>query len=137
MRSACSALTGARQDDPPANLHLSLSPDLYLVATSALIYRPIGQAAMMEEVRLNFRSFMDARPAGQPSFFFFGPCNTHRTWERGSGKARRVLVCGACGWRGGVVRTHPCSLLAASPRCKPQRDPGSDSGAPNGREAMK
>lgn len=35
----------------------------------------------------NFRDFIADRPAGEPFCFWFGPRNTHRSWERGSGKA--------------------------------------------------
>jgi arylsulfatase A-like enzyme len=39
------------------------------------------------ETRENFDAFLAARPAGQPFCYWWGPTNTHRTWERGSGKA--------------------------------------------------
>ena len=39
------------------------------------------------EVRDNFRGFLAARPEQQPFFYWWGPHNTHRTWERGSGRA--------------------------------------------------
>lgn len=43
--------------------------------------------ACFREARANMKEFLGARPAGKPFFYFFGPANTHRTWERGSGKA--------------------------------------------------
>jgi N-sulfoglucosamine sulfohydrolase len=46
------------------------------------------QAAKQEllgEVRDNFLSFLDARPEGKPFCYWWGPTNTHRTWEKGSG----------------------------------------------------
>ncbi|MDA1301898.1 MAG: sulfatase [Proteobacteria bacterium] len=42
---------------------------------------------MFDETRDNFRGFLDARPEGQPFCYWWGPTNTHRTWEQGSGKA--------------------------------------------------
>ncbi len=39
------------------------------------------------EVRDNFDAFLQARPAGAPFCYWWGPMNTHRRWERGSGKA--------------------------------------------------
>ena len=41
---------------------------------------------LFDEVRGNFDSFLAARPAGTPFCYWWGPTNTHRTWERGSGK---------------------------------------------------
>ena len=40
-----------------------------------------------DEVRKNFDSFLENREAGKPFAYWWGPTNTHRTWERGSGKA--------------------------------------------------
>jgi arylsulfatase A-like enzyme len=42
---------------------------------------------LFDEVRSNFDSFMEARPAGKPFCYWWGPTNTHRTWEPGSGQA--------------------------------------------------
>ena len=42
---------------------------------------------LLDESRDNFRSFLDARPDETPFCYWWGPTNTHRTWERGSGKA--------------------------------------------------
>ena len=42
---------------------------------------------LLDEVRQNFDSFLEARPEGKPFCYWWGPTNTHRTWERGSGKA--------------------------------------------------
>ena len=42
---------------------------------------------LLDEVRRNFDSFLEARPEGAPFCYWWGPTNTHRTWERGSGKA--------------------------------------------------
>ena len=39
------------------------------------------------EVRGNFDAFLEARPAGQPFCYWFGPTNVHRLWEKGSGRA--------------------------------------------------
>jgi arylsulfatase A-like enzyme len=45
------------------------------------------KAAILNEVRGNFRDFLSKRKEGQPFFYSFNPTNTHRTWIRGSGKA--------------------------------------------------
>jgi len=42
---------------------------------------------LYDEVRGNFRSFLGARREGLPFCYWWGPTNTHRTWEKGSGKA--------------------------------------------------
>ena len=41
---------------------------------------------LFDEVRGNFDSFLAARPDDTPFCYWWGPTNTHRTWERGSGK---------------------------------------------------
>ncbi len=43
--------------------------------------------ALYAETRHNFRAFLDARPPDKPFCYWWGPTNTHRTWERGSGLA--------------------------------------------------
>ena len=54
--------------------------------------RPEGQSIadakqeLLDEVRSNFDSFLDAKPDETPFCYWWGPTNTHRTWERGSGK---------------------------------------------------
>ncbi len=42
---------------------------------------------MLDEVRGNFDAFLAARPEDAPFAYWWGPTNTHRTWERGSGHA--------------------------------------------------
>lgn len=42
---------------------------------------------IFDEVRGNFRKFLDRRDQGQPFYYSFNPTNTHRLWVRGSGKA--------------------------------------------------
>ena len=46
-----------------------------------------AKQALYDETRRNFRAFLEARPADRPFCYWWGPTNTHRTWERGSGKA--------------------------------------------------
>ncbi len=46
-----------------------------------------AKQALYEETRHNFRAFLAARPQRMPFCYWWGPTNTHRTWERGSGKA--------------------------------------------------
>jgi len=41
---------------------------------------------LYDEVRQNFDAFLDDRPEGAPFCYWWGPTNTHRKWERGSGK---------------------------------------------------
>lgn len=47
-----------------------------------------AKASLLDEVRGNFESFLEARAEGQPFCYWFGPTNTHRTWLRGSGKGQ-------------------------------------------------
>jgi uncharacterized sulfatase len=42
---------------------------------------------IFDEIRGNFRKFLDRREKGQPFYYSFNPTNTHRLWVRGSGKA--------------------------------------------------
>jgi len=42
---------------------------------------------LLGEVRGNFEAFLADRQPGQPFCYWFGPTLTHRTWEKGSGKA--------------------------------------------------
>ena len=42
---------------------------------------------LCDEVRGNFRSFLADRTPGQPFCYWWGPTNTHREWQKGSGKA--------------------------------------------------
>jgi uncharacterized sulfatase len=46
-----------------------------------------AKESLYDETRANFHTFLDARPDGKPFCYWWGPTNTHRTWERGSGKA--------------------------------------------------
>jgi arylsulfatase A-like enzyme len=45
-----------------------------------------ARAEVLEEVRANFRAFLDKRE-DQPFCYWFGPTNVHRLWVQGSGKA--------------------------------------------------
>lgn len=45
-----------------------------------------AKQSLLDEVRTNFNAFLEARPEGRPFCYWWGPTNTHRTWERGSGK---------------------------------------------------
>ncbi|MEM7100079.1 MAG: sulfatase-like hydrolase/transferase [Pseudomonadota bacterium] len=47
----------------------------------------LAKAALYDETRQNVRAFLDSVPDQQPFCYWWGPTNTHRTWERGSGKA--------------------------------------------------
>ncbi|MFW5982380.1 MAG: sulfatase [Candidatus Brocadiia bacterium] len=42
---------------------------------------------VFEEIHESFDRFLDDRPDGAPFCFWWGPTNTHRKWEQGSGKA--------------------------------------------------
>jgi N-sulfoglucosamine sulfohydrolase len=41
---------------------------------------------LLEEVRGNLTSFLEARDGDEPFCYWFGPTNVHRQWVRGSGK---------------------------------------------------
>jgi len=41
---------------------------------------------LYDEVRQNFDAFLKARPEDAPFCYWWGPTNTHRKWQRGSGK---------------------------------------------------
>ena len=42
---------------------------------------------LYDETRSNFDAFLDARPKDTPFCYWWGPTNTHRRWQKGSGKA--------------------------------------------------
>lgn len=46
-----------------------------------------AKQVLYDEAKENFEAFLEARPEGAPFCYWWGPTNTHRTWERGSGKA--------------------------------------------------
>lgn len=46
-----------------------------------------ARSSVLAEVRGNFEDFLAARKSDEPFFFWYGPTNVHRTWEKGSGKA--------------------------------------------------
>jgi N-sulfoglucosamine sulfohydrolase len=41
---------------------------------------------ILDETRANFQAFLDDRPADAPFCYWWGPTNTHREWQQGSGK---------------------------------------------------
>ncbi len=41
---------------------------------------------LYDETRQNFNAFLEARPEGAPFCYWWGPTNTHRKWQKGSGK---------------------------------------------------
>jgi N-sulfoglucosamine sulfohydrolase len=41
---------------------------------------------LLDEVRSNLTEFLEARDDEKPFFYWWGPTNTHRTWQRGSGR---------------------------------------------------
>jgi len=45
-----------------------------------------AKAKLLGQVRDNFSAFLADRKAGEPFCYWFGPTNTHRMWEKGSGK---------------------------------------------------
>jgi N-sulfoglucosamine sulfohydrolase len=59
------------------------------VTTMAAEGKPVAEAkaALFDEVRGNFRQFLAKREPGKPFHYWFGPTNTHRQWQQGSGKA--------------------------------------------------
>ena len=42
---------------------------------------------LYDESRQNFDAFLEARPPDTPFCYWWGPTNTHRKWQRGSGRA--------------------------------------------------
>jgi uncharacterized sulfatase len=58
------------------------------VATELAAERGVDGAkqALYDETRDNFQAFLDAREPGRPFCYWWGPTNTHRKWQRGSGK---------------------------------------------------
>lgn len=46
-----------------------------------------AKLAILAHVRDNFRDFLMKRDSGRPFAYWFGTTNTHRKWQRGSGKA--------------------------------------------------
>lgn len=46
-----------------------------------------ARAELLSQVDGNLNSFLKARDAKKPFFFWFGPTNTHRKWVKGSGMA--------------------------------------------------
>ena len=59
-----------------------------IVATKHVPERGVEGAkqVLYDEMCQNFEAFLDARPEGAPFCYWWGPTNTHRKWERGSGK---------------------------------------------------
>ena len=45
----------------------------------------VAKEELYREARGNFKSFLEARMAGQPFAYWFGPTNVHRKWTKGSG----------------------------------------------------
>jgi len=45
-----------------------------------------AKEALFDEVRQNFRAFLDDHEEGQSFLYWFGPTNVHRKWIKGSGK---------------------------------------------------
>ena len=58
------------------------------VATEAVEEHGVDGAKeiLYDEARQNFDAFLDARPDDTPFCYWWGPTNTHRKWQRGSGK---------------------------------------------------
>nr|ABE03939.1 sulfatase [Theonella swinhoei bacterial symbiont clone pSW1H8] len=46
-----------------------------------------AKRTLLDETRANFDAFLEAREDDRPFCYWWGPTNTHRSWERGSGKA--------------------------------------------------
>ena len=57
------------------------------VATELAAERGVEGAkqVLYDETRDNFQAFLDAREPGRPFCYWWGPTNTHRKWQRGSG----------------------------------------------------
>lgn len=46
-----------------------------------------AKSELLAEVAANFDAFLAARKEGEPFCYWYGPTNTHRKWQKGSGKA--------------------------------------------------
>ncbi|AKJ63794.1 sulfatase [Kiritimatiella glycovorans] len=46
-----------------------------------------AKAAILEQIRRNFRAFLETRARNQPIYYSLHPMNTHRKWVRGSGSS--------------------------------------------------
>jgi uncharacterized sulfatase len=46
-----------------------------------------AKAKLLAEVAGNFDAFLAQRAPGRPFLYWFGPTNTHRKWQKGSGRA--------------------------------------------------
>ncbi len=46
----------------------------------------VAKQQLLSQVRENFESFLNANSSGASFCYWFGPTNTHRLWEKGSGK---------------------------------------------------
>ncbi len=58
----------------------------YATNRAKKIGREAAKQELLDEVAFNFDSFLASRPEGKPFCYWWGPTNTHRTWEQGSGK---------------------------------------------------
>ncbi len=58
----------------------------YVTERSGEIGIENAKQELYQEVRDNFKDFLSDRKNGQPFCYWWGPMNTHRTWEQGSGK---------------------------------------------------
>ncbi len=77
---------GARTAFETAGTHFN---DYSHRATERMTEVGLDQAKLelLDEVRQNFLSFLNDCSDDEPFCYWFGPTNTHRTWEQGSGKA--------------------------------------------------
>jgi len=57
----------------------------WVTANAPSLGKDGAKEALYRETRDNFRAFLAARPEDKPFCYWWGPTNTHRTWERGSG----------------------------------------------------
>lgn len=58
----------------------------YVTEKSSELSISDAKEILFSEVRNNFLSFLNHRKENQNFCYWWGPTNTHRTWERGSGK---------------------------------------------------
>ncbi len=61
----------------------------YTVTRLVASGKPVEEAkqVLLDEVRVNFKSFLSDHKEGQHFCYWFGPTNVHRMWEPGSGAA--------------------------------------------------
>lgn len=78
---------GGQRTAYEANGHKFANFSHHATELAKIVGTGVAKQELFDEVRANFEDFLDSRPADKPFCYWWGPTNTHRTWEQGSGKA--------------------------------------------------